>query len=72
MGDLVITDCPNFSAGALRRLVIARLQFAQRNVYRDPGILGVRISGLAPNISTEDQQQISQHVYEFKYDPSSS
>jgi hypothetical protein len=69
MGALIITDCPNFSAAALRQLVIARLQVDEGRIY--PGIVGVRISGQAPDISTDDQQQISQHVYEFTYHPSS-
>jgi hypothetical protein len=70
VGDLDITDCPNFSAAALMRLVSARLEVSNGRIY--PGFIGVCISGLAPDISTEDQEQISQHVYQFNYCPSSS
>jgi hypothetical protein len=67
---LVITDCPNFSAAALRGVIDARLKVHHGRVY--PGINEIYIAGLAPNISTEDQQQISQQVYEFTYGPSPS
>jgi hypothetical protein len=70
MAQLDIADCPNFSVAALKRLVSAKLQFVDGGTQ--PGIRKLRVSGLAPDISIEDQQQISQHVYEFDYDPSLS
>jgi hypothetical protein len=70
MHRLTITDCPNVSAAALRRFVKARLQADGVRTYST--INELCVSGFAPNISIEDQQQISQHVYGFKYYPSSS
>jgi hypothetical protein len=69
MVELDIADCPNFSAAALRCLVGARFHVHDGDAY--PGINKVYISGLAPNFSTEDQKQISRHVYQFNYYPSS-
>jgi hypothetical protein len=70
MIQLIITNCPNFSAAALKRFVSARLKADGGRIY--PGIDTVCIYGLAPDISTEDQQQISQHAFYFEYEPSSS
>jgi hypothetical protein len=70
MAHLDISDCPNFSAAALRRLVTARLQVHEGRTF--PGFSVLCVSGLVPDISTEDQQYISQHVYEFDYYPSLS
>jgi hypothetical protein len=70
LDELNILNCPNFSAGALMRFVSARLEVVDGST--SPRLTKLSVSGFAPNISTEDQQQISQHVDKFKYSPSSS
>jgi hypothetical protein len=70
IAQLSISNCPNFSVATLRRLLRARSQVIDGST--SPGISILRVSGLAPEISTVDQQQISQHVHEFHLDPSSS
>jgi hypothetical protein len=66
MHQLNVADCPNFSAAALRRFVSTRF------VVDGRAFSVLYISGLAPDLSTEDQQHISQHVHDFDYDPSQS
>jgi hypothetical protein len=70
MAELSIENCPNFSAAALRRLVDARLQVFEERVF--PGMNLLHISGLAPDISTEDQRHMAQYAYRFEYNPSSA
>jgi hypothetical protein len=70
MGDLNIADSPNFSGAALRCLVSARFEVVDGRAC--PGIGEICVSGLAPDILTEEYQQILQYVYQFDYDPASS
>jgi hypothetical protein len=67
MVDLDIVDCFNFSAAALKRLVSARYQVPDEDT--DLVIHSVYVCGLAPDISAEEQRQISQYVGSFAYHP---
>ncbi|KAF8060660.1 hypothetical protein FPV67DRAFT_301938 [Lyophyllum atratum] len=64
--DLTISNCPNFSPSLLRKMMEARM--VPDDYCAHPMILALKVQGLKPPLSSEDEEWFKSNIDDFVWD----